>query len=111
MQVLKEYGINGDKRARYNLMEATGGNLSDCVGQRIQIKAYILVEDVDVSTGETRKALKILTPEDEIIGTRSDSFIAGFERFLTCMESDECTEFEVVQQRSKQGRNYLTFKA
>lgn len=111
MQVLREYGINGDKRARYNLMEATGSNLSDYVGQRLQIKAYLLIEDVDASTGESRRALKVITDEGEIIGTRSESFISGFERFLIAMESDECTEFEVLQNRSKQGRNYLTFKA
>lgn len=111
MTILKEYGINNDKRMRYNLSEAQGTNLSEMVGQRIQVKAYILIEDTDPTTGEPRKSLKVLSDDGEIIGTRSQSFIAGFEKFLVCMESDECTEFEVAQARSHAGRNYLTFKA
>ncbi len=111
MTIIREYGINGDKRLRYNLTEASGTNLSEMVGQRIQIKAYILFEDVDHTTNEPRKGLKLLSDDDEFIGTRSQSFIAGFERFLDCMETDECSELEVSQGTSRQGRKYLTFKA
>lgn len=111
MKIITEYGIDGDKKLRYNLSEASGTNLSDMVGQRVQVKAYILFEDTDPSTGEPRKGLKILDDEGEYIGTRSQSFIAGFERFLECMEGDPVTEFEVAQGKSRAGRNYLTFKA
>lgn len=111
MKILREFGINGDKRLRYNLTESSGTNLSDMVGQRIQVKAYILFEETDPSTGEPRKGLKILDDEGEFIGTRSQSFIAGFERFLECMETDECGELEVAQGKSHAGRNYLIFKA
>lgn len=111
MTILKEFGINGDKRIRYNLVEAKGGKLSDMVGQRIQVKAYVLIEDIDRETGEARKGLNVLTEDGEVVGTNSQSFIAGFERFLECMESDECTEFEVCNARSRAGRTYLTFKA
>ena len=111
MEILKEYGINGDKRMRYNLLEAPGTNLNEMIGQRLNIKAYLLVYDTNPETGEPRKSLKVITDDGEIIGTRSISFISGFERFLACMETDECTEFEVGQARSKAGRNYLTFRA
>ena len=111
MNIVKEFGINGDKRVRYNLIEAKGGRLSDMVGQRIGVKAYVLIEEPDRETGEMRKTLNVLTEDGEVVGTNSRSFIEGFEKFLVCMESDECTEFEVCNARSRAGRTYLTFKA
>lgn len=111
MTIIREWGINGDKRARYNLCESMGGNLSDMAGQRLKIKAYILMETPHPETGEMQRSLKFLTEDGECVGTRSQSFISGFERFLVCMESDACEEFEVERQRSKQGRQYITFKA
>lgn len=110
-QIIREWGINGDKRKRYNLCEGPGKNLSDMAGQRIEVAAYVEIETPDPSTGEIRRVLKFLTTDGECLGTRSNSFISGFERFLACMESDECTEFEVVKARSSQGRNYILFKA
>lgn len=111
MQILREYGINGDKRLRYNLSETIGTNLSEMVGQRLTVKAYLLIEETDPQTNETRKGLKILTDDNEVVGTRSQSFINGFEKFLECMETDAIDELEVAQGRSRAGRNYLMFKA
>ena len=111
MKIVREYGVNGDKKLRYNMVEAAGMNLSEMVGQRFGVKAYLIVEAEDLATNEIRKSLKIVSEDGEIIGTNSQSFITSFERFLDCMESDECTEMEVVQMKSKAGRNYLRFKA
>lgn len=110
MKILREYGIE-NKMDKYNLSNATGTNMSELIGQRIEVKAYLLVEDVDRNTGELKKALKVLTPDGDIIGTRSQSFIEGFETFLTFMETDEIHSMGVEQARSKAGRNYLTFRA
>ena len=111
MNIIKEWGVT-DKRQRYNLMEATGTNLRDMVGQRLELKAYMIVETADPATGEMHKALKGETVEGEIFGTSSASFISGMERFLLCMETDACTEMGVGKQRSqKTGHEYLTFIA
>lgn len=109
--IIREWGINGDKRKRYNLCETAGANLSDMAGQRIKITAYIEIESPNPETGEMVRTLKCLTEDGECVGTRSKSFISGFERFLACMEEDACEEFEIVKVRSKQGRTYITFKA
>ena len=111
MTILHEYGIGNDKKVRYNLTQASGSSLKDYIGQRLNIKAYILFDAEDVTTNEVHRTLKILTDEGEYIGTRSKSFIRGFEDFLACMESDECTEMGIEERQSKQGRNYLTFIA
>lgn len=110
MTILREYGIE-NKMDKYNLSEATGTNMSEMVGQRLEIKAYLLVEDTDRTTGEMKKALKVLTKDGDIVGTRSQSFIEGFEKFLTFMESNAIETFGIAQARSKAGRNYLTFVA
>lgn len=111
MTITHEYGINGDKKLRYNLSESSGGNMSEMHGQRIKIKAYIIFEDTNPETNEPRKTLKALTEDGEFIGTRSSSFIAGMERFIACMESDEVTEFAIGQATSRNGRKYITFIA
>lgn len=111
INIIKEWGVNGDKRMRYNMCESRGQNLSDLAGQRLHIKAYMLIETPNPETGEMQQSLKMLTDAGEYVGTRSVSFITGFLRFLACMESDACEEFEVEKQRSKQGRQYITFKA
>ncbi len=110
MTILKEYGIT-DKKTRYNLSVAPGTNMSELVGQRVVVKGYLLVEDTDPTTGELKKALKVMTDDGQIIGTRSQSFINGFENFLLFMETDAIEEMEIAQARSKAGRQYLTFKA
>ena len=110
MEILREYGINGDKRLRYNMLEGHGENLADRIGQRFGVKAYILVQDVN-GDGEPIKNLKIMDEDGKVVGTSSKSFIEGFERFLVCMESDACEELEVSASKSRNGRNYLTFKA
>ena len=110
MKIVRESGINGDKRLRYNLTEGAGQSISEMIGQRLQIKAYVLIE-TENQDAETQRILKLLTEDGEIVGTSSGSFIAGFERFLDCMESDECTEMEIGQRTSKAGRKYLQFIA
>ena len=110
MKILKEYGIS-DKKERYNLSVAPGKNMFELAGQRIEVKGYLLVEEVDHSTGEVKKVLKVMTTDGEIVGTRSQSYINGFENFLTFMETDVCESMGIGQQRSKAGRNYLVFIA
>lgn len=112
MTIVREYGINGNKKLRYNLLESRdGGSLNDCVGQKIQVKAYVLFSNTNAETAEITERLRLLTTDNEILGTSSPSFIQGLERYLDCMESDELTELEVSQGTSKAGHKYLTFKA
>ena len=110
MKIIREYGINGDKKLRYNLVEASGASMNEMIGQRIQVRAYALIEQTN-RDGEESRVLKVITTDGEICGTGSPSFISGFERYLECMESDQVDEFEISSARSKAGRQYLTFKA
>lgn len=111
MAILHEYGINSDKKMRYNMMESqTGTNLSDMIGQTIEVKAYIIAEATNAD-GEIVKSLKIMTKDGDICGTRSASFIGGVERYIEYMETDEIDTMTIAQATSKAGRKYLQFIA
>lgn len=111
MEIIKSYGLNGNKRATYNLVHDAGSNMSDIVGQRLHVAAYLIIDSID-QNGETSRSLKVKTEDGEIYGTTSKSFIQGFMEFCDVMESDEVTEFEVGQRRSKSsGRPYIYFIA
>ena len=110
MTILMEYGLDTDKRMRYNVLTANGTNLSEMIGQRLHIKGFAILENTD-GNGEVTKRLKMVTDDDEIVGTGSKSFIEGFVQFVECLGAEEATEFEVDQRASKAGRKYLVFKA
>ena len=110
MKILRQFGINGDKRKLYNMTQLQEGSLADMIGQRVQICAYVLYES-DGSNGEPVQILRVVTDDGHIVGTASPSFIRGMCDFLDVMESDDLTEFEVVSRTSKQGRKYISFKA
>ena len=113
MKILHEYGIGENKKLRYNMVEGAGPSLADYIGQRINVKCYVIFENPPKAEGEEpTKVIKILLDDDKtIVGTTSKSFINSFERYLECIESDECTEMEIQQMRSKSGRPYLIFRA
>ena len=112
MNILREYGIGDNKKLRYNILNAQGGNtISAMIGQRVEVQAYILIEETGWNTGVVVKTFKVLTTDGEYLGTRSGSFINGWENYLDCMESNELTKFEVGQGTSKAGRHYATFVA
>ena len=67
MKIVREYGINGDKRLRYNLTDGAGQSISEMIGQRLQIKAYVVIE-TENQDAETQRILKLLTEDGEIVG-------------------------------------------
>lgn len=110
MEIIRQYGIN-DKRDLYNLSEAPGLSMQQMVGQRIEVKGYLLTSDTDKSTGEIRKVLKVMDTDGNICGTGSKPFIEGFEKFLLFMGTDKIDSFTVGQKTGKAGRTYLLFIA
>lgn len=110
MRIIKQFGINGDKRTLYNMTQVQEGSIADHVGERVQIAAYVLYE-MEGRDGDEVVILKVLTRDGKILGTVSAAFIRGFCDFLDVMESDEIADFEIVQKTSKAGRKYIAFKA
>lgn len=112
VKVLREYGVN-TKMDKYNLMIARGGNLMDYNGQRMDVRAYMLVEE-ERDDGEIVKAFKAIVKDgdnEEVVGTNSPVFIRGLETFLDFMESDELKTFMAVQKPTRNNKKCLTFNA
>ena len=94
MEIIRQYGIE-DKRDLYNLSEAPGLSMQKMVGQRVEVKGYLLTSDVDKKTGEIVKILKVMDRDGNICGTGSKPFIEGFEKFLLFMGTDEIDSFAI----------------
>jgi len=110
MQIIKQFGINGDKRKLYNLTQNQDIRISEMRGQRVKVVAYVIYEQIN-QDGEPAQVFKAITEDGQIAGTLSKAFIQGVLDFLTCMETDDLGEFEVVEKVSKAGRKYIAFKA
>lgn len=111
MTIVREFGINDNKKLRYKMINEQSENLKSRDGQRFGVLAYVLFEDTNRKTGELTKILKVLDEEHKLLGTGSAPFIQQFENYLTCMETDECTEMGVASKRSANNRDYLCFIA
>lgn len=112
VKVIREYGISS-KLDKYNLMIARGGNLMDYNGQRMNVRAYMIVEDTH-EDGEIVKAFKAIVvdgDDEQTVGTNSPVFIHGLETFLDFMETDELKTFVPVQKLTRTGKRCLTFEA
>lgn len=113
VKVLREYGVNS-KLDKYNLLIARGSSLMDLNGQRMNVRAYMIVEDTR-DDGEIVKSFKAIVAdgdEEQVVGTNSPVFIRGLETYLDFMETDELKTFIPVQKMSSNGnKKYLTFNA
>ena len=110
MTINRQYGINDDRRLLYNMTQNQDGRISEMVGQRVKVKAYIIYE-TENKDGEIIQIMKILTEDDQIVGTGSKAFIRGVTDFLDCMGTDDLDEVEIIQKVSSAGRKYIAFKA
>lgn len=84
--------------------------MSDCVGQRIEVKAWALYEDADKKTGELKTILTISTPDGETFGTNSGTFITEFLDMWNMFDDagETVNAIEVLSGTSKAGRNFIT---
>ena len=83
--------------------------MSDCVGQRIEVKDWCVYEDADKKTGETKTILTLSTPDGETFGTNSATFISDFldmwELFSDAGET--VNAIYVLSGTSKNGRPFI----
>ena len=100
-------------REVYNLtMNPETRKMKDFVGSEIEIAAWAIYEDVDKKTGEVHNILSILTPDGEVIGTNSATFMDELERMteLFSQYGEEVHAVEVIGGKSKNDRDYITCK-
>lgn len=114
MKLLRIYPDNLDVNDDYTLtVNPQCKPMRDAVGQKIEVKAVALLEDVSVTDGEVLQFARILTPEGECYGTSSPSFIKAL---LTAWDFADRREVDmacinVQSGRSKAGREFITCSA
>ena len=83
--------------------------MSDCVGQRIEVKAWCIYEDADKKTGDIKTILTLSTPEGETFGTNSATFISDFLDMWALFEDagETVNAINVLSGTSKNGRPFI----
>lgn len=83
--------------------------VSDNEGNILPVKAYMTYTDID-SKGEEKTICSIMTQDDEVYATNSDSFRRNFEDMLSLTASMNQTveTIKIVSGKSKAGRTFYT---
>ena len=83
--------------------------LSECVGQRLEVDAWCVYQDADKKTGEAKKILTMATPEGEVFGTNSPTFIESFLDMWELFEQagETVHAVNVISGTSKAGRTFV----
>ena len=76
------------------------------VGERIDVSAWAIFEDVDKKTGEVHNVLSVLTPDNEVFSSISPTFQNDFLEMAELFHNDFA--FEVISGNSKAGREFVT---
>ena len=76
------------------------------VGERIDVSAWLLFEDVDKKSGEVHSVLSVLTPENDVFNTISPTFQSDFMDMAELFHND--FSFEIISGKSKAGREFVT---
>lgn len=95
----------------YNLaMNPHTQKMKDVKGQRIDIAAWAVYEDMNKKSGEPIKILAISTPEGETFATNSPTFINDFLSMLDLFNSmgEIVPAITVTSGTSKAGREFIT---
>lgn len=79
--------------------------MADAKGQVLKIAAYVIFEDVNISTGEIMTIVSIRS-DGKVYVTNSKSFIREFETIVAAF-GDDLPDIKVTSGKSSKGRNYL----
>ena len=75
-------------------------------GERFDVSAWAIYEDVDKKTGEVHEVLSVLTPDNETVSTVSETFRNDFMAMAELFDND--FSFEVISGKSNAGREFVT---
>lgn len=90
----------------YLTMSPKADSVKNHVGERIEVSAWVLFEDVDKKTGEVHSVLSVMTPDYEVFSTISTTFQADFKEMAELFQNDFA--FEIISGKSKAGREFVT---
>lgn len=109
MNIIKMYPENPGKKTAYNLtMSPKMRNMKELKGSVLDVAAWCKYEDIDAKTEELRPILSIMSPEGEVFGTNSPTFIDDFEKMVDLFGPDGVEAVEIISGTSKAGREFIT---
>lgn len=84
--------------------------MKDHKGERIELGAWAIYEDVNRKSGEVQEILAIKTPEGETFATNSPTFMNDFLSMMELFTSmgEDVPAIVVSSGTSKAGREYIT---
>lgn len=75
-------------------------------GERFEVSAWLIFEDLDKKSGQVHEVLSVLTTENETLSTVSETFRNDFLAMAEIFDND--FSFEVISGTSNSGREYVT---
>ena len=87
-------------------MSPKADSVKNHIGERFDVSAWLVFEDVNKKTGEVYSVLSILTHENEVISSVSPTFQSDFMDMVEIFNND--FSFEVISGKSKAGREFVT---
>lgn len=87
-------------------MSPKADSVKNHIGERIDVSAWLIFEDVDKKSGEVHSVLSVLTPDNEVFSTISPTFQRDFLDMAEIFQNDFA--FEVISGKSKAGREFVT---
>lgn len=108
MTIIKRYPSDMNKETTYRLLKSPKiRRMSDFAGATLKINAWIHTEDLDNTTGELRPIIAIMDDTGEVMATNSATFVREFLDLIEIF-GDSLPAVEILQRRSKNGRNFIT---
>ena len=91
-------------------MNPSATKMKEVAGQRLEIAAFAVYEDVDKKSGELQNILAIKTPENEVFATNSPTFIDEFCKMVDFFSGYNMPvdSIKVITGTSKAGRDYIS---
>ena len=87
-------------------MSPKADSVKNHVGERIEVSAWVVYEDVDKKSGEVHDVLSVLTPDNEVFSSISPTFQSDFLDMAELFHNEFA--FEVISGKSKAGREFVT---
>lgn len=87
-------------------MSPKADSVKNHVGERIDVSAWAIFEDVDNKTGEVHNVLSVLTHDNEVFSSISPTFQSDFLDMAELFQNE--FTFEIVAGKSKAGRDFVT---
>ena len=106
MNILKKSENITPKELYLLTKSSKGRGMREVVGQKIDIAAWVIYEDVRSESGELSKICSILTREGEIYATNSRTFTEDFADIVDMFGGD-VHAIQVVERKSKKNRPVL----